>query len=103
MARTPILDPQSVPVIGTDAHLPAVPDERLVPDALRARFATPPLWEPEIVTDGRLFEREPAHASVLVPLVLRGDAVQVLLTRRTNHLRDHAGQISFPGGCAEEG
>jgi len=103
MPRTPILDPQSVPVIGTDAHLPAVPDERLVPDALRARFATPPLWEPEIVSDGRLFERKPAHASVLVPLVVRGDAVQVLLTRRTNHLRDHAGQISFPGGRAEKG
>jgi ADP-ribose pyrophosphatase YjhB (NUDIX family) len=25
----------------------------------------------------------------------------VLLTRRTDHLRDHAGQISFPGGRSE--
>jgi 8-oxo-dGTP pyrophosphatase MutT (NUDIX family) len=103
MPRSPILDPQSVPVIGTDAHLPAVPAERLQPDALRARFAAPPLWEPEIVGDGRLFEREPARASVLVPLVVRDDSVHVLLTRRTAHLRDHAGQISFPGGRAEAG
>ena len=28
-------------------------------------------------------------------------ACTVLLTRRTDHLRDHAGQISFPGGRAE--
>jgi 8-oxo-dGTP pyrophosphatase MutT (NUDIX family) len=102
MTRTPILDPQAVPVTGIDEHLPPVHPERLAPDALRMRFAAPPLWEPEIVGDGRLFEREPAHASVLIPLVMRDDAVQVLLTRRTAHLRDHAGQISFPGGRAEE-
>ncbi|MDP0919240.1 CoA pyrophosphatase, partial [Klebsiella pneumoniae] len=27
--------------------------------------------------------------------------LQLLLTRRTDHLRDHAGQISFPGGRVE--
>ena len=36
-----------------------------------------------------------------MPLVPRPDGLQVLLTRRTDHLRDHAGQISFPGGRAE--
>jgi 8-oxo-dGTP pyrophosphatase MutT (NUDIX family) len=101
VTRTPILDPQSVPVVGTDGHLPAVPPERLTPEALRARFAAPPVWQPEIVGDGRVFERTPAQASVLVPLVMRDDTVQVLLTRRTDHLRAHAGQISFPGGRME--
>jgi 8-oxo-dGTP pyrophosphatase MutT (NUDIX family) len=103
MTRLPILDPQSVPVVGNDAHLPAVQAAALTPQALRARFAAPPLWEPEITSDGRVFEREPAHASVLVPLVARDDVVRVLLTRRTDHLRAHAGQISFPGGRAEAG
>jgi 8-oxo-dGTP pyrophosphatase MutT (NUDIX family) len=42
-----------------------------------------------------------AHAAVLVPLVQRDSGLQVLLTQRTAHLRDHAGQISFPGGRAE--
>jgi 8-oxo-dGTP pyrophosphatase MutT (NUDIX family) len=37
-------------------------------------------------------------AAVLVPLVDRPEGVQVLLTLRTDHLSDHAGQISFPGG-----
>jgi 8-oxo-dGTP pyrophosphatase MutT (NUDIX family) len=36
-----------------------------------------------------------------VPLVQWPEGLKVLLTRRTEHLRDHAGQISFPGGRAE--
>ena len=35
---------------------------------------------------------------MLVPLVERQAGLTVLLTRRTDHLRDHPGQISFPGG-----
>lgn len=41
-------------------------------------------------------------AAVLVPIVLR-DKPTVLLTQRTAHLRDHAGQVSFPGGRCEPG
>lgn len=41
-------------------------------------------------------------AAVLVPLVVRETGLTVLLTQRTAHLRDHAGQISFPGGRCEE-
>ena len=41
-------------------------------------------------------------AAVLVPLVERADGFTVLLTRRTVHLANHAGQISFPGGHIEE-
>ncbi len=40
-------------------------------------------------------------AAVLIPLVMRETGVTVLLTQRTAHLRDHAGQISFPGGRCE--
>ncbi len=98
-----ILHPQTIPVAGTDAHLPPVPSDRLAPDALRRRFAAPPAWQPEFEGDGRLLvERQPAAASVLVPLVARDDGTRLLLTRRTEHLRDHAGQISFPGGRAED-
>jgi 8-oxo-dGTP pyrophosphatase MutT (NUDIX family) len=42
-------------------------------------------------------------AAVLVPLVLREDEPTVLLTQRTDHLYDHAGQISFPGGRIDPG
>jgi 8-oxo-dGTP pyrophosphatase MutT (NUDIX family) len=35
---------------------------------------------------------------VLVPLFLVGDVPHVVLTRRRDDLRRHAGEISFPGG-----
>jgi 8-oxo-dGTP pyrophosphatase MutT (NUDIX family) len=41
-------------------------------------------------------------AAVLVPIIER-DEPSVLLTERTAHLRDHAGQISFPGGKIDVG
>jgi 8-oxo-dGTP pyrophosphatase MutT (NUDIX family) len=40
-------------------------------------------------------------AAVLVGLVPRADGPRVLLTRRTDSLRNHAGQVSFPGGRIE--
>jgi 8-oxo-dGTP pyrophosphatase MutT (NUDIX family) len=45
-----------------------------------------------------------AEAAVLVGLVPReGAGTQVLLTRRTDALRHHGGQVSFPGGRLEAG
>ena len=44
---------------------------------------------------------EPTPAAVLVGLVDRAAGPALLLTRRTDHLRDHAGQICFPGGRIE--
>ena len=49
----------------------------------------------------RIRERALTPAAVLVPLVERASGFQVLLTQRTAHLRDHAGQVSFPGGRIE--
>ncbi len=40
-------------------------------------------------------------AAVLVPLVEREGGLTVLLTQRATTLKDHAGQISFPGGRIE--
>jgi 8-oxo-dGTP pyrophosphatase MutT (NUDIX family) len=40
-------------------------------------------------------------AAVLVGLVAREDGPHIVLTQRTAHLRDHAGQISLPGGRIE--
>jgi 8-oxo-dGTP pyrophosphatase MutT (NUDIX family) len=41
------------------------------------------------------------EAAVLVGLVPRDNGLRVLLTRRTDSLRHHAGQVSFPGGRIE--
>jgi 8-oxo-dGTP pyrophosphatase MutT (NUDIX family) len=41
------------------------------------------------------------RALLLVPLVERSSGLTVLLTERAKTLKDHAGQISFPGGRIE--
>jgi 8-oxo-dGTP pyrophosphatase MutT (NUDIX family) len=42
-------------------------------------------------------------AAVLVGLIPRADGWQVMLTLRTEDLRNHGGQVSFPGGSIEPG
>jgi 8-oxo-dGTP pyrophosphatase MutT (NUDIX family) len=46
-------------------------------------------------------DRPRTPAGVLIALVPRPAGPSILLTRRTAHLRDHAGQISLPGGRVE--
>ena len=59
--------------------------------------------EPEFLRYSHPPGRAVVPAAVLVPLVGRPQGVTVLLTQRTSHLHDHAGQISFPGGRVDEG
>lgn len=46
-------------------------------------------------------DRQLTDAAVLFPIVMREHEPTVLLTQRTAHLKDHPGQISFPGGRVE--
>ena len=74
----------------------------LTPGAIRERIRRRPPFG--LVTgdqDHRRFDRRRTRAAVLVGIIGR-DAPSVILTRRTAHLRDHAGQISFPGGRMEQ-
>jgi 8-oxo-dGTP pyrophosphatase MutT (NUDIX family) len=43
------------------------------------------------------------RAAVLVPILLEPQGASVVYTVRKDHLADHAGQISFPGGSLERG
>jgi 8-oxo-dGTP pyrophosphatase MutT (NUDIX family) len=97
LSKLPNFDPRTMPVVAIDSQLPSVAAERLSPDALRERFRSPPRWEPEVRAEPRFNNRQPADASVLVPIVLR-EQPMVLLTERTTHLSTHSGQIAFPGG-----
>lgn len=40
-------------------------------------------------------------AAVLIPLINRASGITVLLTKRTDHLPSHGGQVAFPGGKVE--
>ena len=97
-----LFDPQSVP-IESIAGEAALDIARLDVDWLRARFTHPPEWQPEVTDEQKFFpqDRPYTNASVLIALVQREGGLSVLLTKRTAHLTDHPGQISFPGGRVE--
>jgi 8-oxo-dGTP pyrophosphatase MutT (NUDIX family) len=100
LAKIPF-DPEQLPVDSVAVE-GALHPERLAVAWLRARFAAPPAWEPEVTAEWQFTGRSSmTAASVLIPLVLREQGLAMLLTQRTAHLTDHAGQISFPGGRAE--
>lgn len=85
---------------------------RGVKERIRARLhATAPAADPE--EDVRrqlapevvqaLYARPLTRAAVMVLLRDRPQGLTLLLTRRTDILRDHPGQISFPGGRIDAG
>lgn len=47
--------------------------------------------------------RSKGQAAVLVPLIEGEDGIELLLTRRTDTLRTHAGHVAFPGGRVDPG
>ncbi len=51
--------------------------------------------EPTVVTD------QERAAAVIVPVVARQNDPSLLFTKRADHLSDHPGQMSFPGGGCE--
>ena len=62
---------------------------------LRKQLAEPPPL--------RLIAGERRPAAVLVPLFVRAGQLWVLLTRRSDDLPQHGGQVAFPGGGCEVG
>jgi 8-oxo-dGTP pyrophosphatase MutT (NUDIX family) len=83
-------------------------------ETLRHRIANAHAQQDYIAGDGTSEERKLAHrvtgrtvrpAAVLILLTQqtsRDNDWQIVLTQRTAHLHDHAGQISFPGGRMDE-
>lgn len=95
-------DPKILPIESLAGEA-AVLAEELSVARLRERFANPPRWDPETIEERllRIRDGDPTRASVLMPLVQREHGLTMLLTERTIHLTDHAGQVSLPGGRAE--
>ena len=51
----------------------------------------------------RVIEHPPfSHAAVLVPLFKKGDGCHLLFTKRSDQVKHHKGEISFPGGVVDE-
>ena len=75
--------------------------EQRLARAVRPLEDPPAAGSPETERMEALEGREHAAAAVLVPIINRSGSLSVLLTRRTDHLATHAGQVSFPGGRSE--
>lgn len=72
------------------------------PRHAREDWLIPGMFEPGDARRRRLVPQEPVPSAVLMPLVAR-PALTVLFTQRATQLRNHAGQVSFPGGRIEPG
>ena len=94
-----VFDPQSS-VIDAVAGEAALDQSRLNLAWIRQRFDRPPTWQPEITGEHGLSsaKKKFTDASVLIAMVERENGLYLLFTRRTEHLAQHPGQISFPGG-----
>jgi 8-oxo-dGTP pyrophosphatase MutT (NUDIX family) len=57
------------------------------------------LLNPDIVE--RLAQEKLREAAVLIPVVDRGSEAGLILTRRTQSMRQHSGQVAFPGGAVD--
>lgn len=92
-----MFDPRSVKIVDAPKRLPAIPADRLHIHSMRKRFAAPPLWQPEALTESNLNRSPVVPAAVLLAVVPKA-VPTLLLTIRSPHLLVHAGQIAFPGG-----
>lgn len=107
-------DPRIVPIERCCDADPRVAENALLADALRNRFLQTLDWSPEITDENRyalaadIISARSAKglttdAAVLIPVLKKPEGLSILLTQRTDHLHDHAGQISFPGGRMDVG
>lgn len=53
-----------------------------------------------VLTHSHYFSATNRRAAVLIPIICRPEPT-LLLTRRADHLRKHAGQVAFPSGKAD--
>ncbi len=88
--------PSSVP-----AELERLFAERLHP--LDAPQRGPGRSDFDLNADAWRADRALADAAVLVPLVERDGGLTVILTRRSDALTKHSGQVAFPGGRCDPG
>jgi 8-oxo-dGTP pyrophosphatase MutT (NUDIX family) len=99
-----VKDPSKTPFEMADDGLFPIDIQALTADGLKAAFSSSIDWSPEVTGDQfRLRGDALRKAAVMLALVQRETSqgtfeFDVLLTRRNASLREHSGQIAFPGG-----
>ena len=70
---------------------------------LRRRLAARSPLEFAVYGDDGVGRIGTTAAAMLIPVIAHAQGLTVLFTQRTQHLKSHSGQVSFPGGRAEPG
>ncbi|NJC39990.1 8-oxo-dGTP pyrophosphatase MutT (NUDIX family) [Brevundimonas alba] len=77
--------------------------ERLTPAGAWTPDGLPDRSDYDLNPDAPRSPRTLRPAAVLVPVIARPEGASVLLTRRSDTLASHTGQIAFPGGRLDPG
>jgi len=80
---------------------PAFIRQRLAGTSLPANLVNEAVARVDAALFAAWFKQPLRPAAVLVPLCMREERIHVLLTERTHSVRDHPGQVAFPGGMVE--
>lgn len=81
-------------------------------ERLAERLAPASAWRPDGLPARSDFDLNPRAprpdrrlrpAAVLIPIIARAEGATVLMTRRSDSLASHTGQIAFPGGRLDPG
>ncbi len=106
---TPGFDVQAQKWTVADENLQAIPPAMLTPAFIEKAFDHSLVWSADALVqewnEAKIIQYQSESyidSAVLMPLVKNGDAISVLLTKRSEKLFHHPGQISFPGGRVEE-
>ena len=75
-------------------------DEQEIRARLERHITTSTITNEHIVDEW--IERS-KRSAVLIPLMIEANVPHVVLTRRADHMRNHKGEVSFPGGRMEPG
>ncbi|NLA50957.1 MAG: CoA pyrophosphatase [Alcaligenaceae bacterium] len=103
---SPDFNPLIQPSESAGFGLPVIGGDEL-PELIQRAFAPEYIWqEDQLVKQWNsqkdVIKSSFIEAGVLIPLVLKDNQQQVVLTKRSSKLRNHRGQISFPGGRFDE-
>ena len=103
---SPDFNPLIQPSESAGFGLPVIGGEEL-PELIQRAFSPEYVWQEDRLvkqwnSQKAVIKSSFIEAGVLIPIVVKDNQEQVVLTKRSSKLRNHRGQISFPGGRFEE-
>ena len=99
---SPDFNPLTQPSESAGFGLPVIGNDEL-PELIQRAFSPEYHWQEDHFVaqwnaQKEIIKSSFIEAGVLIPIVVKDNQEQIVLTKRSSKLRSHRGQISFPGG-----